>query len=175
MNGLVAIGAIFSLVALLYLASTVRSLRRGRLLRAGGSATMCVATATLGTAGVLLFVSYLGYERLTAESLVGEIQFTRSAPEEYTARLMIEGRMATRCPGCHLEATGDHSWPGAGVSTRTTERALLIRRSRAQRTAHGSRPCRGTPSRSVEPGQKIPATRPGRGRVLRHGDLRTDG
>ena len=57
MNGLVAIGAIFSLVALLYLASTVRSLRRGRLLRAGGSATMCVATATLGTAGVLLFVS----------------------------------------------------------------------------------------------------------------------
>ena len=93
MNGLVAIGAIFSLVALLYLASTVRSLRRGRLLRAGGSATMCVATAALGTAGVLLFVSYLGYERLTAESLIGEIQFTRSAPQEYTARLMIEGRI----------------------------------------------------------------------------------
>jgi len=93
MNGLIAIGAILSLVALLYFASTVRHVRRGRLLRAGGSATMCAATAALGTAGILLFISYLGYERLTAESPVGEIQFTRSAPEEFTARLMIGGRL----------------------------------------------------------------------------------
>ena len=93
MNGLVAIGAILSLVALLYFVSMLRFLRRGRLLRAGGSATMCATTAALGTVGILLFISYLGYERLTAESLVAEIQFTRSAPEEYTARLMIEGRL----------------------------------------------------------------------------------
>ena len=93
MNGLIAIGAILSLVALLYFASTVRCVRRGHLLRAGGSATMCAATAALGTAGILLFVSYLGYERLTAESPIADIQFAQSAPEEFEARLMIEGRL----------------------------------------------------------------------------------
>jgi len=93
MNGLIAIGAILSLVALLYFISALRHLRRGRLLRAGGSATMCAATAALGTAGILLFMSYLGYQRLTAESLVGDIQFTQTGPEEFTARLMIEGHL----------------------------------------------------------------------------------
>jgi hypothetical protein len=38
-------------------------------------------------------MSYLGYERLTAEQLVGVIEFSRSAPEEYTARLMIDGKI----------------------------------------------------------------------------------
>jgi hypothetical protein len=40
-----------------------------------------------------LLVSYLGYERLTEEQLVGVIEFSRSAPEEYTARLMIDGQI----------------------------------------------------------------------------------
>ncbi len=93
MNGLIALSAILTLIALLYLGSTVRHLRRRRLLRAGGSATFCAATGALGTVGILLFISYLGYERLTAEQLVGVIEFSQSAPEEYTARLMIDGQI----------------------------------------------------------------------------------
>ena len=38
-------------------------------------------------------MSYLGYERLTAEQLVGVIEFTQSAPEAYEARLMIDGKI----------------------------------------------------------------------------------
>jgi hypothetical protein len=93
MNVLIAASAILTLIAILYLGSTVRHLRRRRLLRAGGSATFCAATGALGTVGILLFISYLGYERLTAEQLVGVIEFSQSAPEEYTARLMIDGQI----------------------------------------------------------------------------------
>jgi len=93
MNVLIAASAILTLVAVLYLGSTIRHLRRRRLLRAGGSATFCAASGALGTVGILLFISYLGYERLTAEQLVGVIEFSQSAPEEYTARLMIDGQI----------------------------------------------------------------------------------
>jgi len=93
MNVLIAASAILTLVAILYLVSTIRHLRRRRLLRAGGSATFCAVTGALGTVGILLFISYLGYERLTAEQLVGVIEFSQSAPEEYTARLMIDGQI----------------------------------------------------------------------------------
>ena len=93
MNVLVAASAILTLIGVLYLVSTVRFIRRGRLLRAGGSATACAASAGLGTAGILIFMSYLGYERLTAEQLVGVIEFTQTAPEAYEARLMIDGKI----------------------------------------------------------------------------------
>ena len=98
MNGLIAIGAILSLIALVFLGSMIRHLRRRRLLRAGGSAAMCALTAALGTAGVMMFVSYLGYQRLTHETLVGEILFSRAAEDEYTARLMIDGRLDRLLP-----------------------------------------------------------------------------
>ena len=98
MNGLVAIGAILSLLALLYLGSTVRHLRRGRIMRAGGSATACAASGALGASGILVFISYLGYERLTGEQLVGAIEFTREAPQSYTARLMIDGQLDQLMP-----------------------------------------------------------------------------
>ena len=93
MNVFIAASAILTLIGVLYLVSTVRFIRRGRLLRAGGSATACAASAGLGTAGILIFMSYLGYERLTAEQLVGVIEFTQSAPEAYEARLMIDGKI----------------------------------------------------------------------------------
>lgn len=93
MNGLIAASAILILIGLLFLASMVGHARRGRLLRAGGSATACAATAGIGTAGILIFMSYLGYERLTDEQLVGVIEFSRSAAEEYTARLMVDGQL----------------------------------------------------------------------------------
>jgi hypothetical protein len=98
MNVLVAASAIFTLIALLFLRSTFRHARRGRLLRAGGSAAFCATTAGLGTAGVLLFMSYLGYQRLTNETLVGVIEFSQSANEEYTARLMIDGELDRLLP-----------------------------------------------------------------------------
>ncbi|MDH5304193.1 MAG: hypothetical protein OEW64_08855 [Gammaproteobacteria bacterium] len=92
MNLLIASG-VFALIALLFLRAMLRQIRRGRVLRAGGSAAMCAATAAIGTAGVMLFISYLGYQRLTAEQLVAEIEFVQSASEEYTARLMIDGQI----------------------------------------------------------------------------------
>jgi len=93
MNMLIAASAILTLAGVLFLGSMVRHARRGRLLRAGGSATACAASAGLGISGILIFMSYLGYERLTAEQLVGVIEFSQSAPEEYTARLMIDGQI----------------------------------------------------------------------------------
>ena len=93
MNVLIAISAILALVGLMFLGSMVRHVRRGRLLRAGGSATACAASAGLGTAGILIFMSFLGYERLTDEQLVGVIEFSQSAAEEYTARLMIDDQI----------------------------------------------------------------------------------
>lgn len=98
MNGLIAAGAILSLIALLYLGVTIRHLRRRRLIRAGGSAVMCAATAALGATGIMLFISYLGYQRLTDESLVGEILFSRDGSDAYTARLMLEGRLDRLLP-----------------------------------------------------------------------------
>lgn len=93
MNVLIAASAILTLIAILYLGATVRHLGRRHFLRAGGSAATCVATGALGTAGILLFISYLGYERLTDEQLVGVIEFTRASPQEYTARLMVDGEL----------------------------------------------------------------------------------
>lgn len=98
MNGLIASGAVLSLLALFFLAATFRHLRRGRLLRAAISTTLCAATAAMGTAGLVMFASYLGYQRLTAETIVGEILFTRDAPREYTARLMLDGRLDQLLP-----------------------------------------------------------------------------
>jgi hypothetical protein len=93
MNVFIAVSAILTLIALLYLGKTVGHLRRRHLLRAGGSATAFAATGAVGTAGILLFMSYLGYEQLTDEQLVGVIEFSQSAQQEYTARLMIDGEI----------------------------------------------------------------------------------
>jgi hypothetical protein len=93
MNVLIAASAIFTLIAFLFLRSTLRNARHGRLLRASGSAAFCATNAALGIAGILLLMSYLGYQRLTAEQLVGVIEFSESGAEEYTARLMVDGEL----------------------------------------------------------------------------------
>ena len=98
MNVLVAGSAILALMALLLFGSTLRHSRRGRPLRASGSFAGFAVTATLGGAGFLLFGSYVGYERLTDEQLVGVIEFSRSAPDEFTARLMIDGQIDRLLP-----------------------------------------------------------------------------
>ena len=98
MNVFIAVSAILALVAVLYLGATLRHLASRNFLRAGGTATACATTGALGTVGILLFMSYLGYERLTAEQLVGVIEFTQDAPQTYTARLMVDGRLDRLLP-----------------------------------------------------------------------------
>jgi len=93
MNGLVVVSIALTLIALLLFGASLRQLRRGRLLRATGSVVGGGTSVVLATAFVLLLVSYLGYDRLTAEQLVGSIEFERTGPEEYTAHLMLEGRL----------------------------------------------------------------------------------
>lgn len=92
MGVLTALIAVFALLAILFLIGTVRSMRRGRLLRAGGAGVGCACTAALAFAAAILAMSYYGYERLTAERVVSTIEFRRTAPDEFRARLMTPGQ-----------------------------------------------------------------------------------
>ncbi|MDX1516940.1 MAG: hypothetical protein R3288_08885 [Woeseiaceae bacterium] len=93
MNALIAITTACTLLALFFVLAMFRQLRRRRLLRAGGSFAGGVATASLGGAGMVLLTSVYSYGQLTGEQVVGEIEFTRNAPGEYTARLMRDGEI----------------------------------------------------------------------------------
>jgi len=95
---LIVVAVISAIVALLLLRSMLRNMRRGRFLRATGSAAFSATSAALGTAAVLLFMSYLGYERLTAEQQVAVIEFSQTGDEAYTARLMIDGQLDRLLP-----------------------------------------------------------------------------
>ncbi len=91
MNLLLTASTVFTLIALFFLFSTGRHLRRRRPLRATTSLAGGIACAALGGASILLAFSYYGYGRLVDEQVVGKIEFSESAPGEYTARLMIDG------------------------------------------------------------------------------------
>lgn len=88
---LIALAAVFALLTMFFLGRSIRSTRRGRVLRAGGSVISFVVCAVLATAAVLLAMSYYSYHRLTAEQSVAKIQFRQTGQNEYEARLMIEG------------------------------------------------------------------------------------
>jgi len=90
---LIAAGAIFTLIGLIFLGRTLQAVRRGRLLRASSAFVSGAISVSLGAIATMILISYLGYERLTDEQLVGVIEFRRNAPEEYTARLMIDGQL----------------------------------------------------------------------------------
>jgi hypothetical protein len=92
MNTLLAITTAFTLVAVFFLFGMFRNLRRGRVLRAGGSFAGGVATASVGGAGMILLGSIFSYSQLTDEQTVSLIEFTENSPGEYTARLMIDGQ-----------------------------------------------------------------------------------
>ena len=98
MNVLIAASAIFTLIGLLFLGGTLRAVRRGRLLRASSSFVSGAMSVSLGAIAAMILISYLGYERLTSEQLVGVIEFQRNAPEEYTARLMVDGQLDRLLP-----------------------------------------------------------------------------
>jgi len=78
-------------LALYFFVRTGRCLRRGRIVRAGGSCLGgCIAAALCG-AGVILIVSLFSYGRLVEEERVSRIEFRRIQPQEFQARLMIAG------------------------------------------------------------------------------------
>lgn len=91
MNVLTGLVVVFALLAIVFLAGTFRSIRRGRILRAGGAGLGCALSSALAFAAVLLAFTYYSYERLTAERKVAAIEFRRTGADEYQARLMIEG------------------------------------------------------------------------------------
>ena len=79
-------------IALYFIVSTARHAKRRRPIRATRSMAGGVVSGALGSASVLLAFSYYGYGRLIDEQLVSQIQFSQTAPREYSARVMIEGQ-----------------------------------------------------------------------------------
>ena len=91
MQTLFAISVFFALMAIVFVWSTFRNLKRGRVMKAGGSAAGGVTTASVGGAGMAFVASIWGYAQLTDEAPVASIKFRATAPDTYIARLMIEG------------------------------------------------------------------------------------
>lgn len=92
MNLLLAASAVFIIIALYFVASMIRHARRRRPVRATRSLAGGVASGAVGSASILLAFSYYGYGRLVEEAPVSRIEFTLTAPGEYTARVMVDGR-----------------------------------------------------------------------------------
>lgn len=88
MSTILVISSLLSLLAMAMLVGCVRQTRRGRLLKASTSFAGGISMAALGTAGLLLGVSYLGYERLTGETVIGQLEFVATGQDAYSVRLM---------------------------------------------------------------------------------------
>ena len=88
LNALLVISTLLSLLAVGMLTGCVRQTRRGRLLKASGSFAGGISFAALGSVGLLLGISYLGYERLTSETVIGQVEFIATGTNRYSARLM---------------------------------------------------------------------------------------
>ena len=91
MNLLVGISLVFGFFTFFFLFRTINCARRFRLVRASGAGASCLVSATLAGVGFMLLISYWSYGRLTGEQLVSRIEFRRISPEEFQARLMIDG------------------------------------------------------------------------------------
>jgi len=92
MGALTAVSLVFAFLTIWFLLHLLHCLRRGKLLRAGGSGIGCLSCAAIAGAGGMLLLSYASYSRLVDEQLVSRIEFHRVADEEYEARLMIPDR-----------------------------------------------------------------------------------
>ncbi len=92
MTALLTITALASLMTLYLFGRTVASARRRRPVRASASGLGCVLSAAVLSGFLVLTMSYFGYQRLTGEQLVTRVEFSRVAPYEYRARLMMEGQ-----------------------------------------------------------------------------------
>jgi len=98
MIALIAAAAVFTILGALLLRGTLGQLRKGRIVRATGSVAVGGFSAALGVAAVMLGISYLGYDQLTAEQHVAVIEFTQDGEDEYTARLMLDGQLDRMLP-----------------------------------------------------------------------------
>jgi hypothetical protein len=79
------------LLTVFFLRRTLACTRRRRVVRAGASGMTCMLSAAMLSGLLVLTVSYLGYQRLTYEQVVATLQFSRIAPYEYRARMMVDG------------------------------------------------------------------------------------
>jgi len=91
MNLLLIASTVFTLITLYFVFSMIRHARRRRPVRATRSLAGGAVSACAGGASIMLAFSYFGYFQLVDEQLVGRIKFSESAPEQYVARLMLEG------------------------------------------------------------------------------------
>ena len=113
MNLLLIASTVFTLLTLYFIFSMIRYARRRRPVRATRSLAGGAASACAGGASVMLAFSYFGYFQLVDEQLVGRIKFTESAPEQYVARLMLDGEQHDRM----FELRGDEWQMDARVIT----------------------------------------------------------
>ena len=93
MNLLLTISAYFTGIAVYFVFSMTRHARSRRPVRATRSLAGGVISGAMGSASILLAFSYYGYGRLVDETLVSQIEFSQSAPGQYTARVMIDGEL----------------------------------------------------------------------------------
>ena len=93
MSLLLTISAVFTCIAFYFVFSMTRHARRRRPIRATRSLAGGVVSGAMGSASILLAFSYYGYGRLVDEQLVSRIEFSQSAANEYTARVMIDGEI----------------------------------------------------------------------------------
>ncbi len=91
MNLLLTLSAVFTVIAVYFLFSLTRHVRRRRPVRATRSLVGGGVSGALGGASIMLAFSYYGYGRLVDEQLVGTLKFSESAPQDYVARVIIEG------------------------------------------------------------------------------------
>lgn len=92
MSLLVAASIVFTLIALLFVLSCVRHIRRRRPIRASRSLVGGAASGTAGGVSIMLLFSYYGYGQLVDEQRVSTIEFSRTTNNTYMARVMIDGR-----------------------------------------------------------------------------------
>lgn len=88
---LLVLAALLLFLTGILFAYMMRSLRRRRPLRASLGALSGLSSAVALAGFLLLLLSYLSYDRLTAEQSVARIAFSRVAPAEFNARLMVPG------------------------------------------------------------------------------------
>ena len=89
---LIAAIVILAIVSVVLFIHTFHCLGRRRIVRAGASGLSCCATAAMtGGAAVLLF-TVLSYARLVEERSISRIEFRRISPQEFQARLSIDGQ-----------------------------------------------------------------------------------
>ena len=82
---------VFAFLAFFFLFRIFRCVRHHRYVRACGSCVSCLISAALAGAALMFVLSYMSYQRLTAEQEISQIEFRRINPEEFQARLMIPG------------------------------------------------------------------------------------